>query len=254
MTFTTSIFRLPANHVWSATNIAFRWYRRFATIGLSFFIIIRLLCYAPTHAQNSDSSFRIYSVGVVRTPFQSGVPLVGSGIYLGRNVIITAAHVVEPNLQVLLAGQTLPATVVRLGSFEAIDLAILSVDQTRIPVWLQLRRNPICTHEPKAGEIAVVIASSGAARSRIVEFNGSSTYVDISTPGDSGSGVFSVQKGCLLGILNSRISDFFYLFQGGHMVRDLGMGSTEIAKHFVPARDIINFVPPALRFLTEQDK
>ena len=200
----------------------------------------------PSKAQNPDDALRVYAVKVILTPPQSNSPLISSGVYLGRGAILTAAHVVGPNLRVVIAGQELPADVIKLGSSET-DLALLSVDQTHLPVSLLLRRNPLCKEPPEAGDTVIVVVPGGTARSRIISRNGSNNFIDVSTAGDSGSGVFH-HKGCLLGILNAKISDFYYRMENGLMVRDLGRGSIEAAKHFVSVSEIVKFIPPEFRF------
>jgi hypothetical protein len=120
----------------------------------------------PSYAQDPDDALSVYAVSVVRTPRQSNGPLIGSGIYLGKGVIMTAAHVVGPNPRVIIAGQELSADVIKQGSFETIDLALLSVDQTYLPVSLLLRRNPLCDESPKAGDIVTVVVPGEMARSR----------------------------------------------------------------------------------------
>jgi hypothetical protein len=219
--------------------------RYFAWIKL--IAAIAAFIHTPAYAQEPDDALRIYAVNVSRTSPQAAAPLISSGIYLGSGTIITAAHVVGPSLRVLIAGQELPADVIKQGSSETIDLALLSIDQTNLPVGLRLRRNPICEEPPKTAEIVIVVVSSKTERSRIKSLNGSNNFVEAATNGDSGSGVYRVQKACLLGILNSKISDFYYRLDRGRMVRDLGMGSIEVAKHFVPASDIVNFIPSELR-------
>ena len=201
----------------------------------------------PSNAQNLDDALRVYAVKVIRTPPQSNRSLISSGVYLGRGAIITAAHVVGPNLRVVIAGQELPADVIKLGSSETTDLALLSVDQTHLPVSLLLRRNPLCKEPPKIRDTVIVVVPGGTARSRIISRNGSNNFIDVSTAGDSGSGVFH-HKGCLLGILNAKISDFYYRMENGLMVRDLGRGSIEAAKHFVSVSEIVKFIPPEFRF------
>jgi len=212
---------------------------------VGFIIIAAAYVFVPAHSQNADDALRVYAVKVVRTS-QSKEPLFSSGICLGQGVVITAAHVVGPNLRVLLAGQDIPADVIKRSS--EMDLALLSVDQTYLPVSLLLRRNPLCQEPPKAAEVIVVVTPGTTARSRIISRGGFNTFVDLSTPGDSGSGVFDAQKRCLLGILISKISDFYYRMENGRMIRDLGKGSIDVAKHFVPASEIVDFIPPELRF------
>src|SRR5262249_40774455 len=114
-------------------------------------------------------------------------------------------------------------------------------------VSLLLRRNALCQEPPKAAEVIVVVIAGATARSRIISRDGFNTFIDGSTPGDSGSGVFDAQKRCLLGILISKISDFYYRMENGRMIRDLGKGSIDVAKHFVPASEIVDFIPPEFR-------
>ena len=127
----------------------------------------------PSNAQNLDDTLRVYAVKVIRTPPQSNGPLISSGVYLGRGAILTAAHVVGPNLRVVIAGQELPADVIKLGSSETTDLALLSVDQTHLPVSLLLRRNPLCKEPPKIRDTVIVVVPGGTARARIISRNGS---------------------------------------------------------------------------------
>src|SRR3974390_61676 len=118
-----------------------------------------------------DDSLRIYAVNVVKTtPFEK--PFTGYGIYLGKGAVITAAHVIgrwgflkDPH--VLIAGQYLPAKIVKEGS-EQTDVTLLSIDEMRLPASLQLRRNPLCKQPPQVGENVVVIDPKGTAYTQIM--------------------------------------------------------------------------------------
>ena len=116
-------------------------------------------------AQSVDEELRVYAVNVVKTP-----PLekqfTGYGIYLGNGKVITAAHVVGhwpavTRPRVLIGGQDLPAQVLKIGSLETVDLALLSIDQSQLPASLQLRRNPLCkTFPPVRARMVVVYPES----------------------------------------------------------------------------------------------
>ena len=231
------------------------------------FILLAANIIATVHAQGPDSSLspdnslRVYAVYVVHTrPFKE--PFTGYGIYLGQGAVITAAHVLGrwpffiSNPRVLIAGQELPAKVIRAGSSGTTDLAILSVDETRLPVSLRLRRNPLCKAPPQAGENVIVVVPDGTARSQIIfpqfvspeyRTNFNSFINDVRIAGGSGSGVFHAERKCLLGILSSKIWEENYLMVNGHMVRDLAR-STIGFRHFVPASTITEFIPAEFRF------
>jgi hypothetical protein len=222
---------------------------------------------APLHAQGlagsvtPDDSLGIYAVNVVHSrPLKK--PFSGYGIYLGKGAVITAAHIMGrwpsfiSNPRVLIAGQELPAKIIKEGSSETIDLAVLSIDETSLPVSLRLRRNPLCKEPAKAGENVIVVASHGTARSQIVnpqllppEYQPSFNTIinDVWIPGSSGSGVFHAERRCLLGIITTVMSVNSHRMENGRVVRDLA-GTMVNVKHFVPAATIAEFIPPEFRF------
>src|SRR5664280_829284 len=213
---------------------------------------------APLHAQSPDGSLspddslRIYAVNVVHNrPLKE--PFIGYGIYLGQGAVITAAHVLGrwPSFisspRVLIAGQEFPAKVIKNGSSETIDLALLSVDEARLPISLRLRRNPLCKEPPKAGENIIVALSYGTVRSRIVSpqllppkyrANFNTFIIDVPIAGGSGSGLFHAERKCLLGILTSVIWQYNYRLENGRIIRNLARNTIDIARHFVPASEI----------------
>lgn len=165
-----------------------------------------------------DQSLRIYGVNVVHTPpFKE--PFFGYGIYLGHGAILTAAHVVGrlPSYakpRVIIAGKDLPAKVLKLGAVDETDLALLAVDQSKLPISLLLRLNPICRRSFQIGGSVIVVYPERVERSRIIsplsihpEYRARfSTLID--EPQGSGSGVFDAERHCLLGIMSRRISKF----------------------------------------------
>src|SRR5437868_915785 len=101
-------------------------------------IIILALTISPgagAQTQSTDSSLLIYAVNVVRTPPQEWT---GYGIYLGKGLVLTAAHVVgkaattKPNVRI--ASLELPAHVVKEDTFERTDLTLLAIDESKLPI------------------------------------------------------------------------------------------------------------------------
>ena len=131
-------------------------------LGVSF--VILAAARMPSHAQApdpEDNDLHVYAVNVVKSP-----PLekqfVGYGIYLGNGKVITAAHVVGnwPSVthpRVWVAGLDLPAEVLKIGSLEDTDLALLSIDAAQLPISLRLRRNPLCKNPALVGTTVTVV-------------------------------------------------------------------------------------------------
>jgi len=194
----------------------------------------------------TDQSLRVYGVNIIRDPPQSWT---GYGIYLGRGLVLTAAHVVgsaaRTKPSVRIAGLVLPATAVKEGDFEHVDLTLLQVDERQLPVSLRLRRMPVCERPSWVGESVIVVIPEGTARSRIMSpqllpaqyrTRFSTVISDVATTGNSGSGVFDAASKCLLGIMSRKIQ-----------VRPEGADSKseykDLAKYFVPAVTITAFIP-----------
>ena len=193
-----------------------------------FIIIAAAYMSAPALAQSSDDDLKVYAVNVVKTaPFEK--QFTGYGIYLGHGAIITAAHVVGhwpalTNPRVIVAGMDLPAKVIKEGSFEQTDLALLSVDKERLPVSLRLRRNPLCKEAPAVGTNVVIVYPERTVRSQIISpFTIAPQYQArfgsslINEAEGSGSGVFHADKRCLLGIISSKITKFKYRKVNGRL-------------------------------------
>jgi hypothetical protein len=205
-------------------------------------------------AQSSDSDLKPFAVHINRTPQQ---PWPGYGIYLGNGLILTAAHV-PGNFalsmpHVVIAGQDLPAALVKQGDLDSVDLTLLSVDATKLPVRLQMRRMPLCRRAPYPGEAVVVATPEGTARSRVLppqaipaDLRGrfDTNIADVATTGNSGSGVFDARDQCLLGIISRKISVVQHALRLGAPVAL----TKDIAKYFVPAPAIRAFIPPGVSF------
>ena len=212
----------------------------------------------PGRSLSSDDSLLIYAINLIHNrPLHE--PVMGHGMYLGNGAVITAAHVISrwpgfiSNPRVIIAGQELPAKIIKKGSPEATDLALLSVEESELPMSLRLRLNPLCREPARAGENVIVVAANETARTQIMfpqllspelrkNFN---TFIRDVGVGASGSGVFHADKKCLLGIITTRTSLPGYRIEAGRIVRDLG--GLDI-KHFVSAATIAQFLPPEFRF------
>jgi hypothetical protein len=199
-------------------------------------------------ADDADFSLQIYAVNIVQHPEQSWT---GYGIYLGRGLILTAAHVVGQAARtrptVRIAGLDLPAKAIREGAYEQVDLTLLSVDEESLPINVRMRRLPLCDKAPWVGQSVIVVVPEGIARSHVIspwlipkDFRAkfSTAIGDVATTGNSGSGVFDAGQKCLLGIMSRK-------FQ----VRRPGRDQPEdIAKYFVPASTIGAFIPTEFRW------
>jgi len=206
----------------------------------------------PTHA--ADDLLQIYAVKVVKTtPFEK--PFSGDGVYLGDGAVITAAHVIGrlgflKNPHVLIAGQNLPAKIIKEGAVDQTDLTVLSVDEERIPVSLRLRRNPLCRDPAKIGDKVVIVSSEKTDDAQIISpqliapelrerFN-----TLVSVVGGSGSGVFDSERRCLMGIMSRKIMKLDYRREYG----GVAAVPNGFAGYFVPASEIAHFIPSEFHF------
>jgi S1-C subfamily serine protease len=173
----------------------------------------------------------------------------GYGVYLGKGIVITAAHVTDAEPRVEIAGRDLPAKVVKRGS--DVDLALLSIDE-HLPARLGLRHMPLCQSPPGTGQPVFVAIPEGVVQSYVLspsqlppdtpaKWQTAIRYVG---PGNSGAGVFDAHEKCLLGIISRKLSLVQIKQVDGHIVRE----THDIAKYFVPASEIAKFIPPEVRF------
>src|SRR5262245_18058481 len=198
----------------------------------------------------TEDALRIYAVIVVQHPEP---PWPGYGIYLGNGLVITAAHVVghaaRTKPSVRIAGQELPASAVKEGAFDEVDLSLLSIDERKLPIRLQMRRLPLCQKPPWVGEPVIVAIPEATARSQILSPHALPADVrtrfptvikDVATTGNSGSGVFDAGRKCLLDIMSRKIQ-VSNRFDPENRLKD-------VAKYFVPAKTIAEFIPSEHRF------
>jgi S1-C subfamily serine protease len=222
-------------------------------LGVGFTAMAIALTPPPAMAQSDHPELTALAVHINRTPQQ---PWPGYGIYLGNGLILTASHVAGDFAQtkphVIIAGQDLPAALVKQGSLDSVDLTLLSIDGTKLPVSLQMRRTPLCEHRPFAGERVVVAIPEGTAPSKILprqaipaDLRGrfDTAIADVASTGNSGSGVFDAGDLCLLGIMSRKLSVTSRSLIGGAPAR-----TTDIGKYFVPAAQIKAFIPSNVSF------
>lgn len=208
---------------------------------------------APSAAQQARAP---ETVAAALTPFAVNIdraqkqPWPGYGIYLGDGLVITAAHVAggaswgDPSVHI--AGQVLKAKFVKVGNFETVDLTVLRIDTTSLPPSLGLRRMPLCAAPPTPGQPVVTVTPQAVATSRIFppqllppdtrRFD--TAIADVATTGNSGSGVFDPARLCLMGIMSRKIQTVFTSNIGPKPTRTV----TDLAKYFVPATQIRDFV------------
>jgi hypothetical protein len=171
----------------------------------------------------ADQTVKLYAVYVIRVPKENWT---GTGVYLGNGLVLTAGHVAGEfwrTVEVGIADQQLPTVVLKRGQFSGIDLALLSIDDDKLPVSLRLRRMTVCEHGPFPGEAVIVATPDGTARSRVIspgllprglDPKYRTAITDVATTGNSGSGVFDANRQCLLGIISAKISATVTVTQG----------------------------------------
>ena len=196
----------------------------------------------PACPQDADNSLSLYTVRVG----------VGHGVYLGSGIVITAAHVAGLEPRVVIAGADLPATVIKRGDVDDVDLTLFSVEEHKLPADLRLRHMRLCQKPPGTGDPVIVAIPDGVARSYVMakyllppnipeKFRTVIRNVEL---GNSGSGVFDANEKCLLGIISRKITITQFKQVDGHEVSE----PLDIAKYFVPASEIAQFIPPEVRY------
>lgn len=201
-----------------------------------------------------DHAAQLFAVNVLSSPKQAPPGLYG--VYLGRGLVLTAAHVAghagSAHPIVRVAGRSLDAQFVKEGKYDDIDLTLLSIDMRLLPPQLGLRLMPICDEPPRIGQNVVVATPQAIAHSRIMSpdllpadvrgrFN--TVIPDVATTGNSGSGVFDATKPCLMGIMSRKIQ-----ITTSSMVEGVPQKTTrDIAKYFVPSAQIREFLAEVKR-------
>ena len=222
-------------------------------LGLGCAALAVALMPAVAWAQSDPCRLQALAVHINHTPQQ---PWPGYGIYLGNGLILTAAHVagdVRANEAPCRHRWPRPAG----GACQArqprsVDLTLLSIDGTKLPVGLQMRRTPLCEHSALRWRKGRRRHSRGngpledSARQAIpadLRARFGTAIADVATTGNSGSGVFDARDLCLLGIISRKIS----VTRRPPMI-GAPSHTTDIAKYFVPAAAIKDFIPQGVSF------
>jgi hypothetical protein len=208
----------------------------------------------PACAQEPEESLRAYAVYIVKTP-PLRPPVTGYGIYLGGNAVISAAHVVGrwplfTRPRVIVGDLDLPATVIKMGFADNVDLTLLTVDEARLPLSMRMRRNPICKTPPVPGEKAFGVIPDKVVPTQILsplsvspvyrqEYNTLTTEVVTG----SGSGIFRASTKCLLGIMSRSVPRLIISRSDDDAPAELPQ-----AGYFIPAAKILEFLPKEFHF------
>ena len=215
-------------------------------MGLRAAALVFLIVLAwPARADEDDAALLSYAVAIN----QAAQSRSGTGIYFGKGFVLTASHVVGRALlkqtNVTIAGRDLPARVVKQDAFEQSDLALLAIDDRELPTTLRLHRISLCKDPPWPGQDVITVIPEEAVHSHVLspiwlplDARQYKTVIsDVARTGNSGAGVFDAQQRCLLGIMSRKISQVFTDKNTG------GKEILDIAKYFVPAAAITEFLP-----------
>ena len=113
--------------------------------ALTLCLVMTLSAPAFSEAAEKESAPWIVAASIIRNGGPSG-----SGVYLKSGLIITAAHLTaaDANMGVRIAGVALPASVVKQGALEDVDLSLLSVDQEKLPARIGPFQMQLCEAPP----------------------------------------------------------------------------------------------------------
>ena len=222
-------------------------------LAISLYPVVIAVALTISPARSQDIGwFKFYAVHIDRTPKQSWI---GNGVYLGRGIVITAAHVAGLGFwrrpRVEIGGNELPTVVIKDGHFHGVDLTLLGVEERDLPVSIGLRRMPFCPKPSYDGEPVVVVTPEGATLSHVippallprnlsVEHRTAITYVAGS--GTSGAGVFDANKKCLLGIITQKLT-----VNGIKQYNGAASKQRDVALYFEPVFEITDFMPSTVR-------
>src|SRR5258708_12304813 len=101
----------------------------------------------PSYADEQDETFLVYEVNIDMPSLR------GNGIYIGKGLFLTAAHVVGrawlTRPKIVIGGQKYPTRVVKERSSGATDLTLLAIEESPLPMRLRFSKNPLCVPPPR---------------------------------------------------------------------------------------------------------
>jgi S1-C subfamily serine protease len=191
-------------------------------------------------AEQNESSVESAASAASATVMRNGQRS-GAGIYLKSGLVITAAHLtaLDAEMSVRFDGEALPAKVLKQGSLDKVDLSLLSVDEEKLPSGVRDSVLSLCEVPAWPGDPVIVVDAGTITRSHIVSpellppnyrVKFSTLIADVATTGNSGSGVYDVNRKCLLGIMSQKFTTH------------TPAGDKDIAKYFVPGNVIRQFI------------
>ena len=164
----------------------------------------------------------------IEKPAGDGVHFsIGSGVYLGNGVVLTAAHVVTVNpanrsVSVILDGWKVDAAIKSVARND-LDLALLQIPAESLSLLRQTQKPlSVCDNDPIPNQ-NVAVAAEGKVTLAVAA--GSDVLAAGFHQGSSGGGVIDPVRGCLWGIVRLEMSN----------------GSLDLTA-FVPARQITGFL------------
>jgi hypothetical protein len=205
-------------------------------------IIVAVTLLVPVRAESADRKDPwIAMARLIRNDQPNG-----PGVYLKSGLVVTAAHLTNANdkMRLRIGGMDFPAKVLKQGSFEDVDLSLLEMDEGKLPAGKTLPQMKLCQAPPWPGDPVVVVDAERASPSHIISAqvipltlrSKFSTLIgDVATTGNSGSGVFDPDRKCLLGIMSRKFTSH------------TPQGDKDVAKYFVPAAEIRDFLPAEFR-------
>src|SRR5579871_4835433 len=176
----------------------------------------------------------------------------GSGVYIGKDEVLTAAHVVRVDrrhndIVVLLDGILAQGKVTVDGDdTKGPDLALIKLKpELVLPKRRAQKPVEVCTHNAGLSEPVTVVSGGKVTNSAIISKpimaqnmklpgDGTNFMVTDYGKGNSGGGVFDPVSGCLFGIVS---------FEAGGT--DNNTGNYVVFTGFVPASDIAPFLKSA---------